>query len=117
MRNLLAGSIDFISKLGGNPAPLEGMLRRVDDKLRESRAMYLDYDFEGSLALVEEMVHDLARVSEATVRVKDQVFRTTYLIERMILMATSMVTGVLVWTLMVRRRLYREGTTTKLIMA
>jgi len=117
VRNLLVGSIDFISKLGGNPAPLEGMLREVDDKLRESRAMYLDYDFEASLALVEEMVHDLGRVSEATLRVKDQVFHTIYLIEWSILMATSMVTGVLVWTLMVRRRLYREAATTKLIMA
>ncbi len=81
VKNMLVGSIDFISKLGGNPAPLEAMLNEVDEKLAESRLLYLEYDFEESLELVEEMVHDLGRISDATVKVKDQVFLTIYLIE------------------------------------
>lgn len=117
VRNLLVGSIDFISKLGGNPAPLERMLREADDKLKDSRDMYLDYDFEGSLALAEELVGNLGGISEATIRVKDQVFRSIYLIEWSILMATSMLSGVVIWSLMVRRRLYKEAGITRPVMA
>jgi hypothetical protein len=116
VKNMLVGSIDFISKLGGNPAPLERMLREADDKLIESRMMYLGYDFEGSLALMEEMVSDLGVISKATIEVKDQVFLTIYLIEWSVLMSTSMVTAVVIWSLMVRRRLYKEAGSTRVVL-
>ncbi len=115
-KNMLVGSIDFISKLGGNPAPLEKMLREAEDILMESRRMYLDYEFEASLAMAEQLVGDLGWISEAAVRVKDQVFFSVYLIEWSILMATSMFTGVLIWTLMVKRRLYKEAASTRSAM-
>lgn len=116
VKNTLVRSIDFISKLGGNPRPLEDMLREADDKLRDSRLMYLDYDFEGSLALVEDMADDMGEILEATIRVKDQVFLSIYLIEWSILMSTSMVTGVVIWSLMVRKRLYKEARSTRLAL-
>ncbi len=116
VKNTLVSSIDFISKLGGNPSPLEDMLREADDKLKDSRTMYLDYDFQGSLALVQDMADDMGEIMKATLKVKDQVFLSIYLIEWSILMSTSMVTGVVIWTLLVRKRLYKEARSTKLIM-
>ncbi len=112
-RNMLVGSIDFISKLGGNPAPLEEMLREADETLRDSRRMYLDYDFQSSLALAEQLVGDLGSIVEATIKVKDQIFLSIYLVEWAVLTATGMFAGVLIWTLMLRRRLYKEVRTTK----
>ena len=117
VKNTLVNSIDFISNLGGNTRPLERMLREADDKLIESRLMYLDYDFQGSLALLEDMADDMDEIVKATIRVKDQVFLSIYLIEWSILMSTSMVTGVVVWSLMVRRRLYKEAGSTRMIMS
>jgi len=116
VKNMLVGSIDFISKLGGNPAPLEAMLKEVEEKLAKSRVLYLEYEFEESLELAERMVGDLGRVSAETVKVKDQVFLTIYLIEWSVLMSTGMVTGVVVWSLMVRRRLYKEAGSTRMSM-
>jgi len=115
VKNTLVSSIDFIAKLGGNTGRLEDMLREADEKLLESRRMYLDYEFQESLALLEDMTDDMDEIVIATIEVKDQTFMTIYLVEWFVMLSTGMVTGVVVWTLMVRRRLYREAGSTRAI--
>lgn len=117
VRGSLVGTIEFISKLGGNPMPLEEMLREADDKLRDARLMYLDYDFEGSLTLARQLVDDLGEILEATIKVKDRTFVWIYAIEWSVLMGTGLVTGSMIWSLMVKRGLYAEVRTTKLTRA
>jgi hypothetical protein len=116
VKNTLVSSIDFIAKLGGNTRRLEDMLREADEKLVESKRMYLDYEFQEALALLEDMADDMDDIVIATIEVKDQTFMSIYMVEWSVLMSTSMITGVVVWSLMVRRRLYREAGSTRAIM-
>ena len=113
-RNMLVESIEFISKLGGNTVQLEEMLREAEDKVREARQSYLNYEFETSLALAREVASRLGEIAQTTVKIKDQTLLSIYLIEWTVLMSTTMVTGVLMWNLMVKRRLYEEVKTTRM---
>ena len=57
---------------------------------------------------MDEAFLGLARVAEASVQAKDAVLFWVYIIEWATVSATSAVVGVVVWALMVRKRLYRE---------
>jgi len=112
-RSFVISLIDFISRLGANPSKVETMLKEADDGLREVRGMYVDYDFDGSLVRAQSLVEDLDLATKAAFRLKDQALLWIYVTEWAAITGTSMGTGFLLWTLMVKRRLYREVGTTK----
>jgi hypothetical protein len=115
VRGVIVGVIDFVSQLGGNAMALEELLREANGLLVEARQRYLEYDFQGSLALGNEVVGKLQEAMEAAIRVKDRSFFWIYLVEWLVLTSTSLAMGGLIWSLMVKRRLYREVLTTRLI--
>ncbi len=112
-RNFLLSMIEFISKFGANPSKVEEMLSEADDGLVEINGMYTNYDFEGSLARAERMVHDLEEAADKAFELKDQALLWIYIVEWAAIMGTSLAAGVVVWSLMVRKRLYREVATTR----
>lgn len=76
--------------------------------------MYLGHEFEKGLALANKALVDLEETADEAMELKDQTFMWIYAIEWLILMATSMGTGTMVWGLMVRRFLFREVRTTRM---
>jgi hypothetical protein len=114
VRSILLGGIEFISKLGGNSVSLEEMLREADNTLRDAKQMYLNYEFEASLAKTRKFSQYLIEISEATAKLKDQTFLWIYMVEWSILTATSLTTGAVIWSLMIKKRLYQEVSTTRL---
>jgi hypothetical protein len=113
-RSLLVPISEFISKLGGNPTPVEAILNQVNGQRRDVDRMYLAYDFEGSLRLTNQLGTDLEGAIDLAYRIKDKTIFWIYMVEWSVLTGTSMVTGFIVWGLMVKRRLYREVRTTRL---
>lgn len=112
-RSFVLSLIDFISRLGANPSRVEEMLNGADEGLRQVRRMYVDYDFDGSLATAQSLVEDLDSATKAAFKLKNQALLWIYVTEWAAITGTSMATGVLLWSLMVKKRLYREVATTK----
>jgi hypothetical protein len=112
----LVGTLEFLSKLGGNPIQVEQVMSRANERLKEVEELYLDYDFEAGLNLVEEKIADLERAEELAMELKDRTLFWIYTIEWSTLTATSLVTGILLWALMMKRQFYTEVGTTKLAM-
>lgn len=54
-------------------------------------------------------------IEELAVKVKNEALFWVYVVEWLSVSGVSRVSGVVVWTLMVRRRMYREVKTTKLL--
>lgn len=112
-RDFLLSMIEFISKFGANPARVEHMLSEADRQLREIDLMYINYDFEGSLARANTLIGDLDEAIKLAIKLKDQALFWIYMVEWTTLTGTSLAAGVVIWTLMVKKRLYRETGTTR----
>jgi hypothetical protein len=113
-RGIIISTVEFVSSLGGNSLLIEQSLVDIDHKIREAEGLYLERDYEGGMALVEEAMVEFKVITNDAMELKDRTFMWIYIIEWLILISTSMVTGTLVWGLMVRRLLYREVKTTSL---
>jgi uncharacterized membrane protein len=111
-RNFVLSLVEFISKFGANPARVETMLSQANDRLAEANAEYTSYNFEASLAILEGLIADLDEATTIALRLKDQALLWVYIVEWAAIMGTSIMAGVVIWTLMVRRRLYHEVATT-----
>jgi hypothetical protein len=112
-KRYLLSIMDFAEKLGANMAPVYNVITSADDKYDLSVTDYIDYDFEGARDLIESSVEDLQDASGLAFKLKDQVMFWIYLIEWSVLTATLIIAGSVVWTLMVRRRLYKEAESTR----
>ena len=107
-RTLATAVIEFVEKFGAPTDKLYDRLDEVDGIKRESDSLYMEQRFEDSLAKLEEAYEELGRLAKESVEVKDRALFWIYMVEWLAVSGTCVLTGVIVWTLMVRRRLYRE---------
>jgi len=107
-RAYLFSVMDFAEKLGANTGVVNGMIAEADRKHEESVDLYVDFDFEGSMVPLEAALGGLRRASARVMQLKDQAMLWIYLIEWSVVTATFALGGIVLWSLMVRRKLYRE---------
>jgi hypothetical protein len=114
-RGLLISLFDFVEKFGANAEPRERMLDEVDVLRREAEGLYIGYQFEAALEVTKQAIRAAERAEQEAVRLKNAALFWIYLIEWFVVTATSLICGIVVWTLMVRRRYYREVRSTRFI--
>jgi len=111
-RDFVISMIEFIDHFGANPRSIEELLGGADQELKQVNSLYLNYDFEASLAKVDEVTAKLGEATRLAPKLKDQALFWVYVVEWSAVTGTLMFTGILVWTLMMKRRLYRAVATT-----
>jgi hypothetical protein len=114
-KNLLFGLLDFAENFGANVQPFMVDIDEVDLIISEASQQYLDLDFEGVLETYLIVSDRLNEIEEEAVEAKNNALFWVYIIEWSTVTAASLITGVILWALMVRRRLYREVRTTRLV--
>jgi hypothetical protein len=111
----LISSMEFADKFGANLVRVESRLAEALEEKESIDRLYLSQDLERcSDDLMVLMAHVEALIEEV-LEAKDRAMLWIFVVEWLIVSGTSMVAGFLLWTLMVRRRLYREVQVTKLI--
>lgn len=113
-RDFVLSMIEFIDQFGANPRSIEETLSASDKKLKQVNALYLDYDFEACLAKVDELITDLGEATKLALKLKDQALFWVYVVEWSAVTGTLCLTGGLLWTIMIRKRLYRTVGTTRM---
>ena len=105
---LIASLVDFVETFGANPRRILLVVQQCDDAQGKASDLYLRQEF--NLALSEaKSALDLANKAEKVAEeVKNDALLWVYISEWLALTATSLVCGLAVWALMLRRRLYRE---------
>ena len=107
-RSTLFALIEFVESFGGNAREIDEEITALEEMVSDSKEDYLDHEFEVATGKSEEALAKLKEIEELALRVKDEALFWVYLIEWLSVSGMSMVSGVVLWTLMVRRRLYRE---------
>jgi hypothetical protein len=114
-RNYLISTMDFADKFGANLAGVEAGLAEVGDTKKVADRQYIIQELEESLGTMEAALQEMDSLTADVITAKDRALFWIFMIEWLVVSGTSMVAGVVVWTLMVRRRLYREVKVTRLI--
>jgi hypothetical protein len=112
--NTLYSLIDMVEKFGGSGFELSRVAVSIQEQKEQAVDLYVEANMEDSLdaaLAVLEMVED---AMDDALRVRDQAALWIFVTEWAIVTSTSMIAGVAIWLLMIRRSLYREVDITRL---
>lgn len=105
--------MEFVDKFGANMAPLESKVFGMDERWHDARIQYMAQDYAESWDSMEILLSDISSLREEALELKDKALLWIYAIEWLCVSGTFLATGFGVWTLMVKRRLYREVASTR----
>jgi hypothetical protein len=114
LRALAISTIDFADKFGANVREVEKSLGRANDLAAGVLPAFSSGDFEASMEILDSAIQATQEVSEAADRAMRGALIWVYVSEWFVVTGTSMASAFLLWTLMVRRRMYREVAVTRL---
>jgi hypothetical protein len=112
-KSMLSSLLDFVEAFGANRQALDREMEEVEVTYEEARALYVEQDIEAASDAMDAVFEELDRISGLSIRLKNNALLWIYLIEWISVTGALMVSGSILWTLMVRRRAYRSIGTTR----
>jgi hypothetical protein len=106
--------LEFIDKFGANTRQFEVILAGLKDEKEVAENAYLEGDLNGAADMMRELNDRVVEMSNEMMKAKDRAMFWIFVIEWLSVTATGMFCGFVLWSLMVRRRLYREVGETRL---
>jgi len=111
---VVSSMMEFVERFGANVGPIEDALEKIDDERRDASNLYVKQEYPAVLERMKEARKDLDDAFDLAMRVKDRALLWIYITEATAVTGTSMLCGLVLWLLMIKRRLYREVETTHL---
>jgi hypothetical protein len=105
---VIGSILSFVEEFGGSVSQVHRLIDGVAETKREADRAYLGEDYDRCLALMEQAVGDQEGLMTRALQAKDTALLWVYATEWSALMATFLLSGVVIWSLMVKRRLYKE---------
>ncbi len=115
--SLLLNLLEFIESFGANTQGVMKNLDAINEMIAESRQDYIELRFDEVFEAYVGILNLLEGLEEESMVLKDRALLWVYLIEWLAVTGTLLLSGFILWTLMFRRRLYREIEVTKLVEA
>ena len=110
---IISSIMEFVDMLGGRTTGVRGSFDGLMLRRTEAEALYIQQEYalcqQEMAALVEEMM----ALNDVAMRAKDSAFFWIYLTEWAAVTATTMLSGYVLYALMMRRKLYREVASTR----
>jgi hypothetical protein len=105
---------DFIDKFGANTERIQKEMIGIEEFYAEASRQYLEHSFVDSQISIASALGGLSEAEDVARREKDRALIWVYVIEWLVSSSALFVSGFILWSLMVRRRLYRAVEMTKL---
>jgi hypothetical protein len=113
-RQFLIDIIEFASMFGASSAPLERLVAESSEYEAAIRDLYVEQRYEETWSIAEEARVRLAELEIEAMKLKEDALLWVYVIEWVMVTATALTSGSVLWLLMVRKRVYREVHETRL---
>ena len=114
-KSFIYSLLDFIDKFGANGGPIVKEMVEITRLSEQGKQLYLRQEYVQSLSDMERAIIEMDALRLKAMKLKDRALIWIYAIEWLSVTGVFLVSGFAIWTLMVRRRLYREVTTTRLL--
>jgi hypothetical protein len=112
-KTLILSMIDWAEAFGANTMALSERIVDLDAEMNEAIDNYLEQDYDAAVTFLQSVSPTTKEIAKDVVRLKDEVLFWVYLIEWLSVSGTFMVCGVVLWSLMVKRQLYRRVASTR----
>ncbi len=112
--SLLTSLRDFIDKFGANTDGIQREARKLEQIHAQGVEHYMNQDFSQCEGTMDAALKAFSEVEEMARRAKDAALLWVYVIEWLVASSTLFVSSFVLWTLMVKRRLYRAVRATRL---
>jgi uncharacterized membrane protein len=107
--------IEFVEKFGANMGPAEKILAEAQEIRKMGDESYLNGEAGEAVSNLKDALAVLIEASDRAYEIKDEALLWVYLTEWLVVASTGMICGFVLWTIMVRRRLYREVGETRIL--
>ena len=111
---LILSMLEWAEKFGANILHLSERVTEIEAEAQEAVDFYLDQDYPSTISFMESMSLTVCEISDESLRLKDEALFWVYVSEWLAVTSVALVAGVVVWSLMVRRRMYRAVGATRL---
>jgi hypothetical protein len=105
--------LEFVEKFGASSEPVTSKIMEIDVSASRGRVEYLDQAYEASFDTMETAIVDMEALRSEALKLKDRALLWVYLTEWLAISGVWLLSGFLIWTLMVHRRLYRDVEVTR----
>jgi uncharacterized membrane protein len=112
--NMLISLIEMVEKFGGSGYELNKLVVEIQVERKGAVDLYVEADLDGGLAALGSVLASIGDAMDEAIRVRNEAAFWIFFTEWAVVSGTSMLVGVAVWVLMVRRMLYREVEITRL---
>ena len=113
-KSLILSMVEWADNLGANVLPLSDRLIQIEGEMEEATESYIDQDYAETISFLEGLSSRITEISDEAIRLKDEAMFWIYLSEWLVVTSTAVMAGVVVWSLMVRRTMYRSIRATRL---
>jgi len=112
-RQSLISMLDFIETFGAKTDALVRSIGDADLGVEEARDVYVRQEYENAQKKMERAIQKLNEISDRAVQVKKKALLWIYAVEWLSVTGAFMISGLILYSLLVKRRLYRESGLTK----
>ncbi len=112
-RQIVTGTIEFITKFGADTQRVDRKLLEAEERLKDAKGHFVDLELEESKAVADEVLQMLQEGYELAMDARDAALFWIFVTEWLVVSGTGLICGFALWTLMIRRRMYREVKVTR----
>jgi hypothetical protein len=116
-RQMIRGTIDWAEKLGANVRKAEVALGEAEDTYGTAVEEYMSGEYDSSSEYLEDALAEADDALQVAFETKQEAMFYIYAVEWLVTTGALLLSGSILYSLMVRRRLYREVGTTRPLRA
>jgi len=116
-RTVLLSLLNFVESFGANTNVVEAAIAKVDRDYAKAQQLYREQRWDEGLQLLKQVHSSLSSLEQRAIELKQRALFWIYLTEWLAVTAVLLLSGFVLWTLMIRRKLYGEVRSTRLRQA
>ncbi len=111
---LILSLLDWADMFGANTFTLSERLTELDAEVTTALEHYLAEEYDASISIMDEASLSLNDIGKHAMQLKDDALFWVFVFEWMAVSAAAVIGAVAVWSLMIRRKMYRPAATTRI---
>ena len=113
-KSLILSMMEWADNFGANVVPLSERLIDLEGEMEGATTHYFEQDYPATISFLESVSRVVMEITADAVYLKDEALFWVYVSEWLVVTATGIAAAAMVWSLMVRRRMYRIAGATRL---
>ena len=112
-RGLITGVLELADRFGANTVKVEKELGGLEETFREAQDEYAMGNYQEAMTRLDQAMNQAEAILEHAFRVKKSAMFHIYIIEWLTTMGVLLLSGSILYSLMIRRRVYKEVASTR----